>query len=668
MKHIVTIGRLVGLPLLFVACIAADGGTGTAITRGGGGTRPGVDAGGDSSIGADTGSGDTSAIDDTGVDPTDTTVDPSDTVADAEDDALADTTADTADDTTPPVDTAIDVPNDDTDTDGDGIWDFIEGGLDPDRDGLPSLNDLDSDGDDVPDSAEYGRPAGSGQRGVDVDNDGTPDFLDRDSDGDSLLDNEETGCPGSTFRTEEDSDRDSYIDMVELAFGSDPCDSGSTIESLVDFFFTLPFEGPPDTGEFSIDTSLESGDVMFNMDVTGSMSGPISGLRSSLRTTIIPGLSSRIRDVAIGVSSFADFPCDTYGSPGDGVYRLRSRLTTDTTAAQRGTDLLSLEGGGDTPESGIESLYQIATGIGRPFTPCVSTGSGFSIPTFDAAAGLIPGIADGTIGGAGFRDSQVKVVVHITDAVSQARGAGSPNSSVPYGASEAEAYAALTAIDAKVIGVAVGSQFIPIFPADYPSLASQVNMARQTNAVVGTCAWGIGADRPAGCSASQCCTGPAGAGEAPSGGTCPLVFKVLSSGIGGSASIDSSVIGGIQALLGGSLFDIRAVPRRDEVEFASSGIDTACFLSTVRPTTATASGCSGVPTTADLDGDGALDGFRGVSPGATVNFQIEAQNDCVEQIGVPQVFSAYVDLITSDGGSLGTKLVTILVPPLGDKQ
>ena len=668
MKHIVTIGRLVGLPLLFVACIAADGGTGTAITRGGGGTRPGVDAGGDSSIGADTGSGDTSAIDDTGVDPTDTTVDPSDTVADAEDDALADTTADTADDTTPPVDTAIDVPNDDTDTDGDGIWDFIEGGLDPDRDGLPSLNDLDSDGDDVPDSAEYGRPAGSGQRGVDVDNDGTPDFLDRDSDGDSLLDNEETGCPGSTFRTEEDSDRDSYIDMVELAFGSDPCDSGSTIESLVDFFFTLPFEGPPDTGEFSIDTSLESGDVMFNMDVTGSMSGPISGLRSSLRTTIIPGLSSRIRDVAIGVSSFADFPCDTYGSPGDGVYRLRSRLTTDTTAAQRGTDLLSLEGGGDTPESGIESLYQIATGAGRPFTPCVDSGPGFSIPTFDAAAGIIPGIADGTIGGAGFRDSQVKVVVHITDAVSQARGAGSPNSSVPYGASEAEAYAALTAIDAKVIGVAVGSQFIPIFPADYPSLASQVNIARQTNAVVGTCAWGIGADRPAGCSASQCCTGPAGAGEAPSGGTCPLVFKVLSSGIGGSASIDSSVIGGIQALLGGSLFDIRAVPRRDEVEFAASGIDTACFLSAVRPTTATASGCSGVPTPADLDGDGALDGFRGVSPGATVNFQIEAQNDCVEQIGVPQVFSAYVDLITSDGGSLGTKLVTILVPPLGDKQ
>lgn len=653
MKHIVTIGGLAGLPLLFVACIAADGGQGTAVNRSGGGVRPAADV-----------SDDTATIDDTGVDPMDTTVDPSDTVADTEDDVLADTAADT----TPPPDTAIDVPIDDTDTDGDGIWDYLEGGLDPDRDGLPSLNDLDSDGDGVPDSAEYGRPADSGQRGVDVDNDGTPDFLDRDSDGDSLLDNEETGCPGSTFRTEEDSDRDGYIDMVELAFGSDPCDSASTIESLVDFFFTLPFEGPPDTGDFAIETSLESGDVVFNMDVTGSMGSPITGLRSSLRSTIIPGLSSRIRDVAIGVSSFADFSCENYGLPGDAPFRLQTRLTTDTAAAQRGTDLLTLEDGNDTPESGIESLFQIATGVGRPSTRCLISGVGFSIPIFDPAVGLVPGVADGIVGGVGFRDSQVKVVVHITDAVSQARDGVSPNRAVPYGASEAEAYAALTAIDAKVIGVAVGTQRIPFTPGEYPSLSSQITMARQTNAVVGACAWGVGADRPAGCGATECCTGPAGAGEAPFGDLCPLVFKTSISGLDSSASIDASVIGGIQALLGGALFDIRAVPRRDEVEFASSGIDTACFLSAVRPTTATASGCSGVPTPADLDGDGALDGFRGVSPGATVNFQIEAQNDCVEQIAVPQVFSAYVDLITSVGGSLGTKLVTILVPPLGDKQ
>ena len=667
MKRIIISGGLASLPLFLFACVSADSGANGSVNRGGGSVRPGVDAGTDGSVNADAGS-DSGATDDTDVEPGDTESDAAldDTFGDT---APDDTSADTAVDTTPIADTNVDVPTDDTDSDGDGIWDFIEGAGDPDRDGILNLDDTDSDGDGIPDSAEYGRAAGSGERGVDVDGDGTPDFLDRDSDGDSLLDNEETGCPGSTFRTEADSDRDGYIDMVELAFGSDPCDSGSTIESLVDFFFTLPFEGPPDTGDFAIETSLESGDVVFNMDVTGSMSGPISGLRSSLRTTIIPGLSSRIRDVAIGVSSFADFPCDSYGSTGDAVFRLRSRLTTDTAAAQRGTDLLSLEGGGDLPESGIESLYQIATGLGRLPSPCLSSGPGFSVPTFDAAAGRIPGVADGTIGGVGFRDSQVKVVVHITDAVSQARDGVSPNSAVPYGASEAEAYAALNAIEAKVIGVAIGSQLIPAFPASYPSLASQVNMARQTNAVVGTCAWGVGADRPAGCSASQCCTGPAGAGEAPTGGQCPLVFKVVSSPFGGgSVAIDSSVIGGIEALLGGSTFDIRAVPRRDEVEFAASGVDTTCFLSAVRPTTASPAGCSGVPTPADLDGDGALDGFRGVSPGATVNFQIEAQNDCVEQVGVPQVFSVNVDLLTSDGSSLGTKLVTILVPPLGDKQ
>lgn len=665
MKRIILSGSLAVLPLVLVACVASDDGSGTTIERGGS-TRPGADTSVDGDRSDDSGTlEDTGAADDAGPDADDTSAEPTDTdLADATSDTGVDTNADT----TPPVDTSIDVPTDDTDSDGDGIWDFIEGGSDPDRDGLPNLNDTDSDGDGVPDRAEYGRPAGSGQRGVDVDGDGTPDFIDRDSDGDSLLDVEETGCPGSTFRTEEDSDRDGYIDMVELAFGSDPCDSGSTIESLVDFFFTLPFEGPPDTGDFAIPTSLENGDVVFNMDVTGSMSGPISGLRSSLRTTIIPGLSRRIRDVAIGVSSFGDFPCDSYGSTGDAPFRLRTRLTTDTAAAQRGTDLLTLEGGGDLPESGIESLYQIATGAGRATTACVTSRGDFAIPAFDAAAGRIPGVADGTIGGVGFRDSQVKIVVHITDAVSQAREGAAPNSPVPYGASEAEAYAALTAIDAKVIGVAVGASFLGL-PGSYPSLASQVNMARQTNALVGTCAWGTGADRPAGCSASQCCTGPAGAGEAPSGGLCPLVFKVASSPFGGTGvSIDSSVIGGISALLGGSLFDIRAVPRRDETEFAASGIDTTCFLSAVRPTTATPAGCSGVPTAADLDGDGDLDGFRGVSPGATVNFQIEAQNDCVEQSAVPQVFSVNVDLITSEGASLGTKLVTILVPPVGDKQ
>jgi hypothetical protein len=65
------------------------------------------------------------------------------------------------------------------DRDGDGIADEREGADDPDRDGLPNFNDLDSDGDDLSDRDE----------GVeDIDHDQIPNYLDLDSDGDGVSD------------------------------------------------------------------------------------------------------------------------------------------------------------------------------------------------------------------------------------------------------------------------------------------------------------------------------------------------------------------------------------------------------------------------------------------------------------------------------------------------
>lgn len=70
----------------------------------------------------------------------------------------------------------------DFDGDGDGIPDIVEGGPDPDGDGVPNFMDLDSDGDGIPDAIE----------GMDdLDGDGVPNFLDLDSDGDGYLDAEE---------------------------------------------------------------------------------------------------------------------------------------------------------------------------------------------------------------------------------------------------------------------------------------------------------------------------------------------------------------------------------------------------------------------------------------------------------------------------------------------
>ena len=46
----------------------------------------------------------------------------------------------------------------DTDTDGDGVSDTIEGTDDPDGDGVPNYLDLDSDGDSISDRHEFNHP------------------------------------------------------------------------------------------------------------------------------------------------------------------------------------------------------------------------------------------------------------------------------------------------------------------------------------------------------------------------------------------------------------------------------------------------------------------------------------------------------------------------------
>ncbi len=554
-----------------------------------------------------------------------------------------------SDSLTPPTDTGPPA----VDSDRDGITDRIEGEEDFDEDGIPNHLDLDSDGDGIPDETEYRRAARSDLQPSDLDGDGDPDFLDLDSDGDGLLDENETGCPESTYAIDDDSDDDGFIDMLEVAFGSDPCDPGSDIEEFVDFFFELPYLEPEQTAELDISTTLESGDVAFDMDVTGSMSGAIDSLKNSLRTTIIPTLAERIADIGIGVAQFADFPCDAFGSVGDLPFALRQRVTTDRAAAQAAVASLHAAGGGDGPESGIEALYQIATGEGRT-SECTAG----NIDPFDPTADEVVDIADGTIGGAGFRDSEVRIVVQISDASTHANG----ESSYPFGATRDEAYDALAEIDARVIGLAVGVNIL--FGFESAAEDDLREAANRTGAVVPPCAWGEAGDRPAGCSRTQCCTGVDGAGLASAaGGLCPLVFQVETGFFGGGGGVDTSIISGIAALLGGEAFEITAVLRRDDDEFAASGIDTTCFINGVVPVAATPAGCAEEPLPADTDGDGELDGFTGVAPGSSVTFEIRAENDCVEETVAPQVFFAFIDLITSDGASLGTRVVTILVPP-----
>ncbi len=94
------------------------------------------------------------------------------------------------------------------DTDGDGIFDDIEGAGDTDGDGIPDFLDLDSDNDGIPDEIEGA---------VDTDGDGTYDFQDRDSDGDGIFDlieGNDSNHDGITDYPVLDSNNDGMIDTI----------------------------------------------------------------------------------------------------------------------------------------------------------------------------------------------------------------------------------------------------------------------------------------------------------------------------------------------------------------------------------------------------------------------------------------------------------------------
>lgn len=535
----------------------------------------------------------------------------------------------------------------DPDMDGDGIYDRWEGDRDYDLDGIPNYRDLDSDDDGTPDAAEFGRAPGDPGQPIDRDGDGYADFVDLDSDGDGLPDSDEAvGCPTTSNRDQPDSDGDNYTDLLEVGFGSNPCDPGSDITAFVDFFFELPYEGEMKSDTLQFGTAINRGDVFFNMDTTGSMGGEISQLQSSLGSVIIPALSSSLTDGAYGVGHFDDHPCGGYGGGSDVPFALLQRITRNVGSAQNGVNRLPQHNGGDYFESGIESLYQIATGAGR--SECGT------VPAFNPAAGLVPGEADGTIGGAGFRAGSVPIVVHITDAPSHARGEGG----YPYGATRTEMYDALGRIGARVIGVASGGD----------ARNDLRGIGQSTSSRVPPCAWDAAAGgRPGGCGAGQCCTGTNGNGQSPDGdGLCTLVFDINDNGGG----LNSSIVSGINALISFAPITVSTRVRRDEEEFLATTIDTALFITDIVPVGGEGppGSCGGAPTPADLDGDGTFDGFVNVTPGSLLYFEVQARNTHVRGLPIPQSFLAYIDVvIAATGGAvvsvLDTNDVSILVPP-----
>lgn len=164
-------------------------------------------------------------------------------------------------------------PWNDLDEDGDGIPNGVEGTGDTDGDGIPDYKDDDSDGDGIPDSVET--PNGVA---VDTDNDGIPDFQDEDSDGDGIPDSEEGvndfDGDGTPNYRDSDSDDDGIFDNIECPQA--PC-VDSDGDGMPDYIDTdsdddgIPdlYEGVEDTDKDGIPNFLDDdsdGDGILDYD------------------------------------------------------------------------------------------------------------------------------------------------------------------------------------------------------------------------------------------------------------------------------------------------------------------------------------------------------------------------------------------------------------------
>ena len=351
----------------------------------------------------------------------------------------------------------------DDDSDGDGVLDEDEGYDDIDGDGVPNFLDEDSDGDGIPDGVDDdydGDGIPNDQETGDSDGDGIPDAFDPDSDNDGIPDGEEVD--NGTDPTNADTDGDGWTDLQEQACGSDPLDPQDFCDG---FNGEIPGDQVSDV-VVTYQTQIQLGDVMFILDETGSMQGTLDNVKGNFGT-VATEVSSLIPDLTYGVASFDDYNYGYMGSGSDKPYHPRQQQTSNISLAQSALNGLYAGGGWDWPESTVEAVYQAATGAGydqncngsydsaddvRPFNPSAQDAFGGSESgRYDPS---VPGT--GSLGGNGFRQGAVPILVYATDATVRNglppynQGPGG----CPFDANTAVLNTAMTSINAKAIGIA----------------------------------------------------------------------------------------------------------------------------------------------------------------------------------------------------------------------
>ncbi len=510
---------------------------------------------------------------------------------------------------TPPVDSDGDGTFDflDEDSDGDFIPDVVETIEDTDGDTIMDYIDEDSDGDGLSDADEAG-DTDLGTPPADCGDDFLPNYRDTDSDNDGVADPEEISL--GTDICNPDSDGDGVTDLVEIVYGSNPLDPGDSPRERGDFVFIVPYmEDPdPEMDTLVFSTNIQHADVFFMVDTTGSMSGELSNLRSSLSSTVIPGIDAIIPDAWYGVGGHDDYPVAPYGDAwsGDRVFYLEQRTTSSVSAAQNAVNRLSIHYGYDDPESNAVALWAVATGggLGGYLAPQGSCGAGeFGYPCF--------------------RSGSVPIVVMISDAPFH-NGPSGYNYSGGLGAPAwSTTVAALVAANIKVIGV----------HSDTWSSDSDYRAVATATGAVDT--WGN-----------------------------PLVYNINGNGSG----LGSQVVNAVQTLA--AYVPIEVSTALEDVP--ADAVDARIFVDRVQPNTVGGVPdpmdpmkiCVGGLAVADRDGDTFPDVFTEVLPGTTVCFDIYPEmNTSVESTPVPQLYECLVHVVGDGITILDTRSIYFLIPP-----
>jgi len=315
----------------------------------------------------------------------------------------------------------------DIDSDNDGIGDVFEAGtndfqdepVDTDEDGIPDYLDMDSDGDGLLDADESGVTSPTDTPN-DTDGDGDYDFADTDSDGDNLSDWDEVHVYG-TDPYDEDTDGDGFSDGGEVVAGVDPLDPTDGIDGV---YVVVP-ERMGIEENFEFETRIQRGDVVFVLDTTGSMSTSLTAMKDEFGT-MATDLSFTIPDTEFGVASFDDYVYGFMGGGSDRPFRLHTQVTDNMARIQSELAGLFASGGADGPESSMEALYQSLTGKGYDQNCNGLYESATDVQPFIAQeADLFGGLggqgydetssSGGTLGGMGFRDHSLPIIIYTTD-------------------------------------------------------------------------------------------------------------------------------------------------------------------------------------------------------------------------------------------------------------